>query len=328
MPEQKFDINQRMDWLKTQCEIYENGKAIYNIIAQNLQENPGTEAIVSPANLGDTVFIATLANTYKKVHGIKNLLILAKERQAEAVKWFEGVDGVVGFSDEEMVSLRIFFTISGDFYSNGIRYGHIPCYLDPAYPDCFMHIPPGFGGAPLIRIWEERILGLPANSPKGKLMVPEGMVLSENQERYKNAILIAPAAFTNKGIPVSFWEHLTIFLKEKGLDVYCNSGGLHYDMTINGTIPLVCNTTDLILNAPLFKHVISVRSGFTDLVSKTSAPLTVLHLHDSIGNSFSFEYGTIDDDVRDLGRMEKIYPVAYCEEREEELINLIYRNME
>ena len=67
MPEQKFDRNQRMDWLKTQCEIYEHGKAIYNIIAQNLQETPGTEAIVSPANLGDTVFIGTLAKEYKKV---------------------------------------------------------------------------------------------------------------------------------------------------------------------------------------------------------------------------------------------------------------------
>ena len=327
MEELEFDVNQRMEWLNTQCEIYENGKNIYNVLAQNTKSNPGLELIVSPANLGDTVFIATLASAYKKVHGVKTLLILAKERQAEAVKWIEGVDDAVGFSDDEMNSLRIYFTISRNYYSNGIRYGHVPCYLDSAFPNTFIHIPPGFSGMSLMSVWEQRILDLPKNSQKGKLIIPDGVKSSEDPEKLKNAILIAPAAFTNKGIPKVFWERLTAFLKEKGFDVYCNSGGLYYDEIVDGSIPFVCSTTELILNSPLFKHVISVRSGFTDLVSKTNASLTVLHLHNVHGGALRFEYGSISDDVRDLGRLEDIYPVAYNAGREDELIQLIYENI-
>ena len=77
------------------------------------------------------------------------------------------------------------------------------------------------------------------------------------------------------------------------------------------------------MNAPLFKHVIAVRSGFTDLVTKTDASMTVLHLGETQGMPLAIEYGTRDDDVRDLGRMEGIFPVLYDAEREDELISMI-----
>ena len=81
------------------------------------------------------------------------------------------------------------------------------------------------------------------------------------------------------------------------------------------------------MNAPLFQHVISVRSGFTDLVSKTDAKLTVLHLGGKKDGDLRVQYGDIWDDVRDLGRMEGIYPLRYCESREEEIIDLIIENV-
>ena len=40
------------------------------------------------------------------------------------------------------------------------------------------------------------------------------------------------------------------------------------------------------------------------------------------------EYGSRFDDVRDLGRMEGIYPVEYCAEREDELIDLKIEDIE
>lgn len=318
----------RLNWLDSVCDIYAKGKEIYTMLAETLKESSGVELIVSPANLGDTVFIATLSMAYKETHHINNLIICAKERQAEAVEWFEGVDGTVGLDDQQMMCLRYYFTISRNFYSNGIRYGHIPCYIDAAVPNSFMHIPPGFGGIPLISVWEKRILDLPDRSPTCEIVVPEEILQSRDMNKYNGAVLIAPAAFTNKGIPESFWEKIVVELKKRGVTVYCNSGGLYYDKLISGAIECVLSTKELILNAPLFRHVIAVRSGFTDLVSKTDARLTVLHLGGTEDGSLSIEYGTTGDDVRDLGRITGIFPYRYCAGREDELIQLILSNID
>ena len=153
------------------------------------------------------------------------------------------------------------------------------------------------------------------------------MLKNRDVSKYENAVLIAPAAFTNKGIPEKFWEKLVVELNRRGLKVYCNSGGLYYDKLIPGTVECILSTKELILNAPLFKHVIAVRSGFTDLVSKTDAHLTVLHLGGTEDGPLSVEYGTVGDDVRDLGRIDNIFPFKYNAEREEELIQLIMSNI-
>ena len=323
-----IDVNEKLDKVELICLYWERGKELYNTFIKTLKSLPSTEIIVSSANLGDTVFIATLAKAYKEQHHVKNLLICAKKRQAEAVEWFEGVDGTIPLDDTEMVCLRYYFTISRKFYENGIRYGHIPCDIEWLYPGSFFHIAPRFKGAPLITIWEERILDLKKNSPTGEIVVSDTFIPYENEEKYKNAVLIAPAAFTNKGIPESFWEKLTTSLKEKGLEVYCNSGGLPYDQIINGSQELVLGTKELIVNAGFFKHIIAVRSGFTDLVSKTDAKMSVLHLGGTVDGPLRVEYGTRNDDVRDLGRMEGIFPIQYCAEREDEIIQLLLEDVE
>lgn len=271
------EINNKLNWLDLVCNMYATGKEIYEACKDSMDSMPDAEIIVSPANLGDTVFISSLASAYKKAHGVGHLMIMAKKRQAEAAEWFEGVDNVIGIENDEMICLRYYFTISRKFYENRIRYGHIPCNIDWTEPGAFYHVPPGFGGMPLIRVWENRILDLPEGSPLGNIRVPEG-VRGENAERFRNAVLIAPAAFTNKGIPDSFWEKLAAALRKEGFDVYCNSGGLSYDKIIEGTTEYVSSTKELIVNAPLFRHVIGVRSGFTDLVAKTGARMSVLHL--------------------------------------------------
>ncbi len=321
------DYNKHLDWLEETFDRYSKGKAIYDVCVNVLKESPGSELIVSPANLGDTVFIATLAKEYKKAHNINTLLIAAKQRQADAVDWFDGVDAIMGMTDYEMMCLRYYFVISRKFYENGIRYGHIPCYIDPNFPNTFLHIEPGFVGDSLLNIWKRRILDLPDNSELGGIIIPPNNGIVACPAKYGNTVLIAPAAFTNKGIPETFWEKLVAKLNEIGIEVYCNSGGLYYDRIIKGTMECILSTKELIINAPLFKHVISVRSGFTDLVTKTSAKLTVLHLGGTTDSPLEVEYGSRNDDVRDLGRMDDIYPYEYCAEREDELIDLIINDI-
>ncbi len=322
-----MNLNEKLNWLNLVCKHYSLGQQIYDMFVETTSKSPGTEIIVSPANLGDTVFIASLAKSYKRHFGLNRLIIVAKKRQADAAEWFEGVDAVLGLEDKEIECLRYFFTVSRKFYNDGVRYGHIPCYIDEAYPNTFFHIPPGFDGDSLRHIWESRILGIPEESEMGKIVVPKGMLDPAKKELYKDAVLIAPAAFTNKGIPESFWEKLVGRLTEAGIKVYCNSGGLYYDKIINGAEELVLSTKELMLLAPVFRHVVAVRSGFTDLVSKTDAKLSVLHLGESDGRSLRIEYGSRPDDVRDLGRIEGIYPVLYCGEREDEVIGNILEDI-
>ncbi len=325
---ESVDFNERLQLIENICQYYAFGKELYDALSKNLEESPGVEVIVSPANLGDTVFIATLSSAYKSVHNIDKLIIVAKKRQAEAAEWFEGVDSAVGLSDYEMWCLRYYFTISRKFYLNGIRYGHIPCIIDLDYPETFFHIPPGFGGESLIRIWESRILDLPYNSSTCDITVPEDYKVDENVEKYRDSILIAPAAFTNTGIPDSFWEKLVNSLKQRGFMVYCNSGGLYYDKVISGSVELVLRTRELILSAEYFRHIIGVRSGFTDLVSKTNARLSVMHLGGTLDLPLRIEYGSVGDDVRDLGRIKDIFPMRYCPEREDEIIQLIIEDIQ
>lgn len=327
MGDNMTDYNQYLSWLEETFDRYSQGKAIYDVCVNVLKESPGAELIVSPANLGDTVFIGTLAKQYKKTHNVDTLLIAAKQRQADAVEWFDGVDAVMPLEDYEMICLRHYFIISRKFYENGIRYGHIPCYVDWNIPNNFLHIEPGFRGDSLINVWKKRILDLPDDSELGGIIVPPNNGIVVCPAKYGNAVLIAPAAFTNKGIPETFWEKLVAKLNEKGIEVYCNSGGLSYDKIIKGTKECRMSTRELILNAPLFKHVIGVRSGFTDLVTKTSARLTVLHLGGTMDSPLYIEYGSGNDDVRDLGRVEDIFPYKYCAEREDELIDLILQDV-
>ena len=156
-----LDYNYKLQLIDDLCNYYELFKEIYEILVKNAEEKTGTEIIVSPANLGDTVFIATLSTAYKKAYNVSNLIIVAKERQAEAVEWFEGVDGILGLDDMQMMCLRYYFTISRKYYENGVRYGHIPCMIEVERPGTFYHIPPGFGGIPLMDVWKKRILDLP-----------------------------------------------------------------------------------------------------------------------------------------------------------------------
>ncbi|MCR5603813.1 MAG: hypothetical protein K6G27_08945 [Lachnospiraceae bacterium] len=323
-----MDVNEKLKLIDDLCNYYILGKEIYEICVKSIGEKAGTEMIVSPANLGDTIFIATLSSAYKKVHNINHLLICAKRRQAQAAECFEGVDGVLELEDYQMICLRYYFTISRKFYENGIRYGHIPCDIEWSMPGCFYHIPPGFGEIPLKSVWERRILDLPDDSPTCEIVVSENDIPWENQGIYNNAVLIAPAAFTNKGIPESFWEKLVKKLNEKGYKLYCNSGGLNYDMVISGSTELLLNTKELIVNASFFKHVVAVRSGFTDLVTKTDARMTVIHLGGSEEGPLRVEYGSIGDDVRDLGRMDGIYPIKYNAQREDEIIGLIIEDID
>ena len=90
---------------------------------------------------------------------------------------------------------------------------------------------------------------------------------------------------------------------------------------------LVLSTKELVYNSLFFKHIIAVRSGFTDLVSKTNAPLSVIHLGGTFDRPLRVEYGSRLDDVRDLGRMEDIFPFEYCEGRTDELIQLVLEDI-
>lgn len=324
---ESFIYEEKLKNIELVCQLYELGRKLYDSILESIKDISGIGVIVSPANLGDTVFIATLAKEYKKTHNISTLIIVAKKRQAEAAKLFEGVDETIGLDDNEMLGLRYYFTISRKFFENHIHYGHIPCDIRWEEPGMFYHIPPGFGGMPLMDVWTQRIFKLPQKPELSEIMLSDEDIPYENEQKFRNTVLIAPAAFTNKGIPESFWEKLVREIKNKGYEVYCNSGGLSYDKVIKGSTELVLGTKELVCNSLFFKHIIAVRSGFTDLVSKTNAPLTVLHLGGNKEMPLRVELGSRGDDVRDLGRQEDIFPVVYCVDREDELIRLILENI-
>ena len=81
-----MEVEEKLKLIDNLCSFYALGREIYDSIKSSLQETPGMEIIVSSATLGDTVFIATLAAAYKEAHNVEHLIIVVKERQAQAVE--------------------------------------------------------------------------------------------------------------------------------------------------------------------------------------------------------------------------------------------------
>ncbi|WP_313186529.1 hypothetical protein [Lacrimispora sp.] len=91
----------RMDWLSGVYESSKVGDEICQLLVQKAGKVIGI--LYSTANVGDTVWLAFLAEAYKKHYGYKHLLFAARERQADILELFPGVDGTVPLEDSVLI---------------------------------------------------------------------------------------------------------------------------------------------------------------------------------------------------------------------------------
>ena len=261
----------RMDWLKRIYESSKVGEEVYQLLTK--KAGRGIGVIYSPSNVEDIFWLTALAEEYKKRYKYKHLLFTARERQADVLARFPGIDGTIPLNDDLNLCLRYYIMVQRLYYANDIRYGHFLTDLtwEPPY---FIHCLP-CESSRLKHMWDT-VLGLPYNTKKSTPAIDK--IADDVKGNLRKAILMMLGSFTIRGIPAVLWRKLAYELQKRGYEVYTNYSGLPYDIMLENTNKLETSLREIAAVSLYFKSIIGIRSGICDLLSMTGCSLNVLYL--------------------------------------------------
>ncbi len=103
-------------------EFCKLGEGIY----QQLTKHEGIQFVFCPASLGDTVNVGAFLTTFKKIHGIKTVVLVVHEHHRSLTSIFTGMDEAVFLSEIENIGLRFFLSTNKLHDSKDVRYGYVP----------------------------------------------------------------------------------------------------------------------------------------------------------------------------------------------------------
>ena len=290
---------QQLEILYEKCHI---GEEIYNTIKKSLPEKQ--EVIVSPGHLGDLVWLAMLADTYKKYHGIDKLIFVIRDGMEEIANMYAAIDGITALPENMMDALNTYMLIKKFYYANGIRYGHWPSdmYEIEVPGDSFEHA-------------YEIILDIPLNSKKVVMNIPV-IDQSASDSLLHKTVLLAPGIFSLVGQPATFWNKIAAALREKGYEVYNNWGGKSYDIEIDSVEKLELSLKELVQIAGSFKLIIAARSGICDLLANTTARLMTIYPEKGEDKKIFYSLNA-------LSLEDNLFSMVYDPEQEDGLIDEI-----
>ncbi len=314
------------DWEKETDRITEalrKGEELYN---QLLELRPdGTDLIVCPEHLGDTLWMAVFAGAYIKTHECESIYYVVKESQNEIVNYFPDIDGTVVMSNDEMLSLRTYIITCNLWCQDHIVYGFFRETLTYKN-DKFSFVQYSNGN----NMIEARLqwLGL-SNGHKPSKMLPldEGDD-SELKQLFEKSILFMPSAWSVHPIPMSFWKSLAKSYADAGFTIYTNYNGLDYERMIEGTKPLSSSIMELARIAPYFAQVISLRSGACDLLAETPANLSVLYSYELPNKGIALAPGDVTwDSIHELMTRKELNYFQYLPGYEQELNDALLKQV-
>lgn len=304
---------------------YELGEKILAIIKEECA--PDTGVLFCPDHLGDTFWAGTFAAEYKKQHGYKKILYITKESYIKMLELFPDIDLTMSMGEKEMEALKFCFYLRHHYVDENVRLGSFPYFVMFQYPGIALQqeINESYQSSDLA--WET-ILGLSAPTVKSKIRIPETPELKEWKERYKNAVLLAPGAYSEEAVPLPFWEKLTTRLLAMGLQVYVNYNGHDCDVLIPGAEPLGSSVAEMIQFGECFRFFVGLRSGICDPLAQTSLRMAVLFTIAPWKKELELKEGEAGrHDLWQMGRKEGISCYEYLPDQEELLIGRILKEI-
>ncbi len=312
--------------LQSAAGKFENGEALWNVLRQN--RLPEMDIIICPEHIGDTLWICTYADAYKKHHHCSMLLFVVPEAQKDLPGLFPAIDDTLPISIGQMSDLTFYIGMKNLWYHEGIRYAHWHFRVEISadglrYVEFFdpKLVPNIYDTMPISRC---HLLDIPTGSSQTRFFA-DHPASDDIKEKYGNAVLLMPTALTQPGsIPLAFWEKLAAGLKENGYEVYCNYNSLPSEILIPGTIPLASSLLEMTELASAFRRFIGFRSGICDLLAMAGAPLTVIHpRYDQVPTIILPPDAPIVDHLYHLNQLESLLSYQYREEWEENLLDVI-----
>ena len=300
---------------------YEMGEKLISILKEECAEKTGV--IFCPDHLGDTFWAGTYAAEYKKQHGYEKVLYITKPSYTEMLDLFPDIDMTMPMGEKEADALKFYFYLRHQYTDENIRLGSFPYFVMFQFPKVALQqeINESYQASDLA--WE-KILDLSPNTVRGKIRIPQTAKLLEWKEKYQNAVLLAPGAYSEEAVPLPFWEKLTARFLEMGLEVYVNYNGHDCDVMIPGAEPLSSSVVEMIQFGECFRYFVGLRSGICDALAQTSLRMAVLFTIAPWKDTVVLKEGEAGrHDLWQMGRKEGISCYEYLPEQTELLLERI-----
>ena len=251
---------------------HEIGSEIYDML--NQYTGQGTEIMVCPMHIGDTVLMTAFAEDYKRQKQLNKLIVVSHTVPPETLELFPGVDAGILLDTDQMGALQFFMTVHGLRYANGIRFAYHwnLLQIENARPTYTVLLNERILLSDLIR----QILDLDSSAKMRCMQIPEDGKKREYDEKYQNAVMLMPGTLTEKNLPVAFWERLAKQLQKMGYEVYTNYNGKPCETMVEGTTALSSTLKEMASMAEAFRLFIGVRSGACDLMALSGARMAVI----------------------------------------------------
>lgn len=268
-----------MEWdefIKYFDEKYRVGEQLYYALKSKRPND--TDIIISPMQLGDTVWLSAYAKVYKQKNNCR-VLYVVKNSQESIPHKYEAVDMVLGIETVEMEALSLFIVRNKLWNSDHILYAnHTGNVIVGADGNAIsMNIDE------YENIEDERcsLLGLNEKSLPSMMKKSPDLYDEEMSKRFANSVMLMPAANSCKTIDISFWSKLAEYLKEnKGYMVFTNYNGLDCEMMIPGTESVASTLDELGEMSKYIDLFIGLRSGICDYLAACNANLAVIYSQD------------------------------------------------
>lgn len=238
-------------------ELYQRGQQLYNMFL----EYKAVKFIICPCSLGDTVNVLSFLSTYKKVHGIDKVVVVAKEHQQELVKMFKEVADVFTLENDDIVALRVYI-VENDLYDyENVLYGYFISNKEaPLIEQTTKFIN-------FVDEYKANVLKIPLDSSIDEPCLPP--IELDIQNKVKGSVIIMPSGLTLKQTDNTLWRMIIDHYKNNGVIVYTNVGNPG-DIILDDTIELCMTIPELLSSAHLFKRIIGIRSGIFDVLALRS----------------------------------------------------------
>ena len=243
---------------------------------KKLERDEETVYFLCPHGIGDTLFVASLIDSYKKTHMVKRVVLIVKKSHEALPDMFDAVDGKI-VSDDLVRKLTDYARKNRIFKKGNFRFGHFILDFDWPEPGQLL----GVRGINILDIYRSCILRV---LPETKPQSPEAYVSQDtlntmirHYQKDKKTFLLMPYASTIGQLSKSFWEFLAQLLIENGYIVYTNTKDCN-ETSIKGTEAISLPIKDLfVISRTLKWSCVSLRSGICDLLGYSDVSLTVLY---------------------------------------------------
>lgn len=267
---------------------------------RKFKKQEGTQYIVCPFGIGDTIFIASLIRAYKLHYQKGRICLIVKKNQESIPDFFDAVDEKI--VSDYLVSCLIAYSKTKHIFSKwNYQYGHF--ILDNFWPEPGQML--GIKDLNLIDIYKQCVLRIPpeVRLQEAKVMIRKTEML-QYQARYAGldkVVVLFPYAVTIQRLQQEFWIKIACLFKQKGYKVYTNVKDAT-EPAVEGTEALELSLLEIFVLSRTFQwECVALRSGICDLLGFSNVKLTVIYENESLRRGWHMEaIGLPNQNIKDV----------------------------